>query len=95
MRSLFIKVHRRSGVVRSGSPLSIDKAWDERQPWAGTPSTVVQRRSAAFVYGFKVHAFAQVKVWPATATEPATWLCSATTTITTSLDDLYVRPTGP
>jgi hypothetical protein len=56
MRSRFIKVHRRSGLCAPVRLCPLTQPWDELQSWVGTQSTVVQRGSAAFVHGLKMHA---------------------------------------
>jgi|SRR5450631_1538953 len=56
--TLFVNVYRPSGSFAPVRLCSLALPRDERQSWAGTASRVVQRRSAAFVNGSKVHAFA-------------------------------------
>jgi hypothetical protein len=56
MQSLFIKVPRRSGSFAPVRLCPLTVPLDGHQSWAGTASTVVQRRSAAFVNDPKVHA---------------------------------------
>jgi len=48
--------HRRSGSCAPVRPCPLTLRRDERQSWAGTLSTVLQRRPAVFVNGHEVHA---------------------------------------